>query len=354
MRTARIATAPALVAALLSTACAHVAPAVDVRPAGPSSWMDSRGFLNQRVQVSDTWVHVVDYGGVGEPLVFLAGLGNSAHVFDDFAPRFTDRFHVLALTRRGYGESGRPASGFGTARLAQDVADVLDTLQLERAVLAGHSVAGDELTELGVHHPRRVRALVYLDAAYDRQGFTGRTMERLLLGQLPPSMPRPSARDRSSVREYAGYLERIYGVPWPESEVRATRRFDSGGAYVGDANSGMVNLAVARGELPMLYERITAPTLAIYAVERRVERDYPWIQRMTIGQGKARLQAQKAQRAEERWEADGRKHLANALPSARIVKLSDASHYLFISHADTVEAEMRAFLQAERRPRAEH
>src|SRR3954468_10434807 len=39
----------------------------------------------------------LDWGGTGEPVVFLAGLGNSAHVFDDFAPQFTDRFHVLAI-----------------------------------------------------------------------------------------------------------------------------------------------------------------------------------------------------------------------------------------------------------------
>ncbi len=354
MGTARIGIATAMVAVLLGSACRRAGPEVGIQTAEPATWMDARGFLNQRIEVDNTWIHVVDYGGVGEPLVFLAGLGNSAHVFDDFAPRFTDRFHVLALTRRGYGESGRPSSGYTTTRLAQDVADVLDSLQLPRAVFVGHSVGGDELTELGATHPNRVRALVYLDAAYDRHGFTGRTLGRLLLGQLPPTMPRPNARDRSSVAEYAGYLERIYGVRWPESEVRATRRFDVNGAYSGDATSGSVNLAVARGELPMRYERIGAPTLAIYAVERSVERDYPWIRRMTIGQGKAWLQAQKAQRAEVRWEAESRNRLADVLPSARIVKLTDASHYVFISHADTVEAEVRAFLEADRGARANH
>jgi pimeloyl-ACP methyl ester carboxylesterase len=45
---------------------------------------------------------VLDWGGTGPPLVFLAGLGNTAHVFDHFAHQFTDRFRVLGVTRRGY------------------------------------------------------------------------------------------------------------------------------------------------------------------------------------------------------------------------------------------------------------
>ena len=40
-------------------------------------------------------LEVVDWGGRGAPLVFLAGLGNTAHVFDTFAPQFIDHFHVV-------------------------------------------------------------------------------------------------------------------------------------------------------------------------------------------------------------------------------------------------------------------
>src|SRR5262245_46242230 len=36
-------------------------------------------------------LEVLDWGGTGEPLVLLAGLGDNAHVYDDFAYQFTDR-----------------------------------------------------------------------------------------------------------------------------------------------------------------------------------------------------------------------------------------------------------------------
>ena len=46
---------------------------------------------------------VIDYGGSGPPLVLLAGLGNTAHVFDRIAPKLIDQFHVYAITRRRHG-----------------------------------------------------------------------------------------------------------------------------------------------------------------------------------------------------------------------------------------------------------
>ncbi|MDP9191863.1 MAG: hypothetical protein M3P06_09205 [Acidobacteriota bacterium] len=54
-------------------------------------------------------LHYLEWsGGKRGVLLMLAGLGNDAHVFDSFAVRFTDKYRVLALTRRGYGESDRP------------------------------------------------------------------------------------------------------------------------------------------------------------------------------------------------------------------------------------------------------
>jgi pimeloyl-ACP methyl ester carboxylesterase len=76
----------------------------------------------------------------GRPIVLLAGLGNTAHVYDEFAPKLTGLGHAYAVTRRGYGASSRPASGYDVARLGEDILAVIDTLQLEKPVLTGHSI----------------------------------------------------------------------------------------------------------------------------------------------------------------------------------------------------------------------
>lgn len=334
-------------AGVLLVACGGHAPPATAPQSLPLEWTDPRGFINRRVPVGGTLVHAIDYGGSGPAMVFVAGLGNSAHVFDDFAPRFTDRFHVIALTRRGYGESGRPGDGFDTATLVGDLRAALDALDIEQAVLVAHSVGGDELTGFGVRHPERVLGLVYLEAAYDRHGMTRRLMQRFLLQQLPPSAPRPRGSDRESATAFQRYLEGIYGVRWPLSEVLATRRFDARGRYAGEAARGSTGLKIMRGEEPMAWSRLRAPVLALYATHRSTERDYPWIRRMTIGRGVKQLEAWRASGAQDRFERGERERLRRELPTAQVVELRDASHYLFISNADEVEREMRAFLDRE-------
>jgi non-heme chloroperoxidase len=54
-------------------------------------------------------LEVLDWGGSGRPLIFLAGAGDTAHRFDGFAPQFTAHYHVYGITRRGSGASGSPA-----------------------------------------------------------------------------------------------------------------------------------------------------------------------------------------------------------------------------------------------------
>ncbi|WP_223752782.1 alpha/beta fold hydrolase [Myxococcus sp. RHSTA-1-4] len=113
-------------------------------------------------------LEVLDHGGHGPALVFLAGMGNTGHVFDELAPRFTTHRHVWALTRRGVGASSWPEQGYDTATLGLDVVHALDALGIEKAALVGHSIAGTELTWVGIHFPQRIERLIYLDAAYAR------------------------------------------------------------------------------------------------------------------------------------------------------------------------------------------
>ncbi len=341
----RMAVAIATTAMLVSeTAFAAPRAEADAAPA-PAAWVDSSGFANRRVRANGTSLHVIDYGGSGPALVFLAGLGNSAHVFDEFAPRFTDHHHVLAFTRRGYGESGRPRSGYDTRTLAEDVRVLLDSLGIERAVLVGHSVAGDELTEFAARHPERTPGLVYLDAAYDRSHTTRRLLGMAVLGQLPPAPPGPGGKDRRSPAAARDYLTRIYGVRWPASEIAATRVFDERGRWRRDATPAATNAKIIGGESAPDYRAVRAPVLAFYAVDRPEARDFPWVRRMFVGRGMAQLKAMRFRAAQNRWEEGERRRFADAVPQARVVELRNASHYLFLSDESRVEAEMRQFLQ---------
>jgi non-heme chloroperoxidase len=115
-------------------------------------------------------LEVLDWGGKGPPLVFVPGEGNTAHAFDDFAPLFSAKHHVYAITRRGAGRSSKPEptpENYSAERLGKDVLAVIDALKLDHPVLAGHSRGGEELSFFGARRPERVSGLIYLEAGYD-------------------------------------------------------------------------------------------------------------------------------------------------------------------------------------------
>lgn len=99
-------------------------------------------------------------------MVLLAGLGNTAHDFDGFAPSLATLGHVYGITRRGFGASSRPDSGYDANQLGDDVLAVLDSLKIAKPILIGSSLAGEELSSIGSRQPTRVAGLVYLDAGY--------------------------------------------------------------------------------------------------------------------------------------------------------------------------------------------
>src|SRR5262245_48238590 len=133
--------------------------------------MDKSPHKSDFVHVNGLKLHYLDWGGEGETLFFLTGLGNSAHIFDDFALRFSDAFRVLALTRRRHGDSDYSESGNDVHTLTEDVRCFMDELSIEKAILVGHSMAYVEQCHMCAVYPGRVSKLVCLDAAYDRTRF---------------------------------------------------------------------------------------------------------------------------------------------------------------------------------------
>lgn len=92
------------------------------------------------VSVNGIRLHYLDWGGKGPVLLFLTGMGCSAYIFGDFAPRFVDQFHVLALDRRGHGDSDYPETGYDPDTLTEDLRESPFVSILRKAENAQHSV----------------------------------------------------------------------------------------------------------------------------------------------------------------------------------------------------------------------
>jgi pimeloyl-ACP methyl ester carboxylesterase len=138
----------------------------------PVSWKDPSKRQVRFVTVEEgVRLEALDWGGSGRAVVLLTGFGNSAHVYDDFAVKLSDCCHVYAIMRRGFGLSSHPESGYTDQRRADDVFQVIEALKIDRPVLVGHSMAGSELTTVGVRHSDRLSGLVYLEAGADPKDF---------------------------------------------------------------------------------------------------------------------------------------------------------------------------------------
>ena len=282
-------------------------------------------------------LEVLDWGGSGPPLVLLAGLQDVAHGFDEIAPHFTDDHHVLAITRRGYGASSQPRSGYDLAGRVADLHAVLDSLRLPHVALVGHSIAGDELTAFAGAYPDRVTQLVYLDAAYDHSGLPA------LLRQSPAPPPM-LATDSASARAVQAYLQRTFGMHIPEAQLRAIGRYDAAGRLVGNVTPEAIDSLILAGCGHPDYAAVLAPALVINAVIDSVQQVFPsWATLDATHRGAAlRFTA-----ALQTWAAAERARVRRELPAAQLLELHGANHYVFDSHSAEVIRSMRAFFAIE-------
>lgn len=278
-------------------------------------------------------LHYLDWGGIGPTIVFLAGQGNTAHAFDDFAPRFTDRFHVIALTRRGFGESSHPGVGYDTPQLVEDIRAAIDRLHLGRVILIGHSIAGEELTRFAAKYPGRVSKLVYLDAAYDRVALDSMfTAAYAVPLELPPP-PTPDAADTATAAAYVAFVHRTRGVNIPEADIRARYRDDGWNEEITPAYRAIVV------EHPD-YAHVRAPALAIYAVTDSVSQLEPWQRDDTAH---AVVWQEQIRRSAPLYAAS-RAQFRSQVAHGGVVELHGAHHWLFVSNADEVARTIRRFL----------
>jgi non-heme chloroperoxidase len=303
-------------------------------------WQDPSPHRVRLVAVDDgVQLEVLDWGGTGKPMILLAGGGNTAHVFDEFAPKLTTRGHVYGITRRGFGASGFSVTTHPAERLRDDVLGVIDALHIDRPVLVGHSIAGAELSAVAGSAPDRVAGLVYLEAAYP-YAFTngaGPTMEEFQPGR-GPRPPTPAASSLGSFRSLQKWDAEVYGVRTPEAELRQIWDSSSDGRPTKPRAFPGAQMFMAIMTSGQRYAVIPVPALVIFAI--------PHLQESWIGKSPdpAVRQASRAyltavDAATERQA----KAFEGGVPTARVVRLPGA-HYIFLSNERDVLREMSAFL----------
>jgi len=277
-------------------------------------------------------LEVLDWGGTGQAVLLLAGHGDTAHIFDDFAPGLTKEFHVLGITRRGFGSSSQPRQGYDLTTMVRDIQRIVDVLNLRRVDLVGHSIAGDEMTRFALTYPDRVGKLVYLEAAYDR-------VEARRVESKFPQIPSQGqeAGSAETIRSWIGQTE----ILMPEAEIRATRVFGADGELVRQVTPDSITAKVAAMVEHPDYASIRPPVLAIYAVYENPAELAP---RYKIASPETRQALDQVFALWQTFAGSQRASFRRSMPHARIIEIHGASHYCFISNREQVTRAVLSFL----------
>ncbi len=283
-------------------------------------------------------LEVIDWGGSGPPIVFLAGLGNTAHIFDNFAPKFLPNYHVYGITRRGFGASSSPVpSGpnYSADQLGDDVLKVMDILGINKPVIIGHSIAGEELSSVGNRYPDKVAGLVYLDAGYayalwSPDSGDSRLDAEDLQKDLNAFLSAPPGSDDTKIvakslaalaqlqKDFVNQQKEIESLPPPPAN-QPKPPFAAAGA------------AIIMGQ--QKYTSIPVPFLAIFASPH----NRGPMPNFTDAQKVALL-------ASDKKTTSAQIAAFQALKSAKVVVLPNASHYVFLSNEPEVEKDIKDFL----------
>jgi non-heme chloroperoxidase len=287
------------------------------------SQVSEKGTSIRVTVASSVTLDVVDWGGSGSPMILLSGLGDDAHVFDAFAQKFTPQFHVYGITRRGFGASSAPSplpdlSNYAPDRLGDDILAVMTKLKLTSSVLVGHSIAGEELSDVGSRFPNRVKALIYLESGYS-YAFYDRAHPSLpiALNLAKSELNAITISDQSS--RLKPQMLHLAKSTLPALQLALITRAKALGTIVDSPVQSSSPIENAIRDSEVAFGSMHCPVLALYAMPPESER----MRQITEDQVRA---------------------FENAMPQAKVVRLEKADHYIYVSNEADVIREMTAFL----------
>ena len=151
-------------------------------------------------EIGELRVRYLDWGGDGPPIMALHGLASSAHWYDIVAPMLRGQGRIIAPDQRGHGQTTQATSGYDWQTVSADIVGLMDHLEIDKAIVLGHSWGGNVAGNLAARFPDRVEKLVLIDG-----GFVGRRQQPGVTWESFSERVRP--RDVSGNREE--FLDRL-------------------------------------------------------------------------------------------------------------------------------------------------
>jgi len=167
----------AVMAAALSTACAHVEPAMTPAarcadagsaPSVPDAKEEAdresaAGAESRFASVNGVKLHYL-YAGKGPAIVLMHGYAETSRMWLPLMAQLGKTHSVIAVDLRGSGLSDKPATGYDKKTLAADVHALVESLGVKRAKIVGHDIGLMVTYAYAAQFPKDVESVVLMDA----------------------------------------------------------------------------------------------------------------------------------------------------------------------------------------------
>ena len=309
----------------------------DAPPDIEQSWTPVEAF----VQLDNSRLHYIEWGGEGQLMLMIPGITGTAHAWAGVAPHFTDTHRVVSVTRRGHGQSSIDGLDFDLDALADDLGEFLDSLGGGPAVVVGWSYAGLEMPRLARRHPSSVAGLVFVDALFDGS-------------EKPDGVPDPPGWSMpDSVHPSVASIVAHWGEAMPRARPELLQQYFAGTVYEGDDGQFRLHmpdggeaeshfLSLIPSWSPQDYDGIESPVLAIVVSQGE------WMAQdlETRGFPEDSLDAARrwASEHDDVSKATAVSALLAAVPDAEVVVLDDVSHSVPLERPELLVELIRAFL----------
>ena len=213
-------------------------------------------------------IQLAVWEGKGKTVLCIHGLTANCRCWDTIAEALAPDHMIFAMDLRGRGFSEKPLSGYSIDQHCQDILAVLDSLEVEKAVLMGHSLGAFISLGFGAKHPDRVDSIILADGGGK---LSEKQMAKVFEG-IRPSLERlgqvfPSFTEYIDVLKKAPFLQ-----PWSpalETYFRYETEDIDGGVrsrvQPGNIQEEAINLG--KVDVSEFYPKISCPVLILRATE---------------------------------------------------------------------------------------
>jgi esterase len=234
--------------------------------------MTTATYTDRDITVDGLRIHYQEWGDPAAPTILMVhGFGVSGHMFDEFAERARDRFHLIAVDQRGHGDSDWAADGDYTRdSFVKDLEGIRSALGLEAFVLMGHSMGGLNAISYATRYPQYLKSLILVDVGPESAKEGVDNIVRFTRGpdELDFEEFVEMAHRFNPRRSLENIRERMRHRLKPTENGKWTWKFDR--RFRSDRDSLRVGSDMSNDEMWALFRSVTVPTLIVRGAESDV------------------------------------------------------------------------------------